>query len=140
VDNTCGPCGAGFPTREDGPCEACEDDDAALVEWIEYSNLTEEILSEFDVVVTDCGGAADIGMCYSFEDVVQMCCATCEAYEDGDEDGESCSSHSCGEGEFCADWGCATCDECHVCEDGVDNTCGPCGAGFPTMEDGPCGI
>jgi len=122
-------------------CEACEDDDAALVEWIDANNLTEEMLSEFNFTVTDCGVVAGIGGCGS-EDVAHMCCATCEAYYYyyyEDSASESCSSHaSCGAGEFCFDGGCSSCDECHFCDDGVDGTCGSCGDGFPTMEDGPC--
>ena len=30
---------------------------------------------------------------------------------------------------------CESCDECHWCQDGVDNTCGSCGEGYPVRED-----
>jgi len=30
---------------------------------------------------------------------------------------------------------CESCDECHWCQDGVDNTCGSCGEGYPVHED-----
>jgi len=30
---------------------------------------------------------------------------------------------------------CESCDECHYCGDGVDNTCGSCGEGYPVHED-----
>jgi len=48
--------------------------------------------------------------------------------------GAACTSHQeCD--EFCYEGQCAPCDECHYCWDGIDDTCGTCGDGFPTEGD-----
>ena len=61
--------------------------------------------------------------------------------------GQQCYEHDdCPESRpFCYisgwDWGarnfgyCESCAECHHCADGVDNTCGSCGEGYPVHED-----
>jgi len=121
-----------FPGTGD---EGCEDNDTALLELIDFYNIAEVIEEEFGFYVTGCEDAVFLGWCGE-EEIVPLCCATCEAYSHGA--GEPCSSHSCGAGEFCFEGHCATCDECHNCSDGVDGTCGSCGDGFPTLEDGPC--
>merc|ERR1719285_1138189 len=58
------------------------------------------------------------------------------------EGGQFCMSHDdCGgDTPFCYEYHCNSCAECHFCHDGVDGTCGSCGDGFPTMQDGPCGV
>ena len=69
----------------------------------------------------------------------------------------ACSSHDecldfCEDGElkpFCYHIGnlvvdgeavgeCSSCDECHGCGDGIDQTCGYCGDGYPTIYPGNC--
>lgn len=53
--------------------------------------------------------------------------------------GEYCNSHddcSSGDNVFCnVNYDCDWCSECHYCWDGIDDTCGDCGDGYPTMED-----
>lgn len=46
----------------------------------------------------------------------------------------ACNSHSecAGSTPFCYEGRCAPCSECHHCHDGIDDTCGPCGSGYPT--------
>ena len=55
---------------------------------------------------------------------------------------DSCLSHAeCVESKpFCYEGVCAPCSECQYCHDGIDNTCGSCGAGYPTREEGPCSL
>jgi len=52
----------------------------------------------------------------------------------------ACNSHSeCGSSApFCYEGRCAPCSECHYCHDGIDDTCGPCGDGYPTRENKVC--
>ena len=51
-----------------------------------------------------------------------------------------CASHDhCSSGDpFCYDGNCASCDECHYCADGVDNTCGPCDPEVYPLYENPC--
>jgi len=56
---------------------------------------------------------------------------------------ECVSSADCEDASFCQSHNklCAACSECHLCHDGVDETCGSCGDGFPLQEDsGNCGV
>merc|ERR1719188_1113004 len=77
------------------------------------------------------------------EPMLKMEFESADANDDGglDEDeftaatqpGSACASHDeCpSEDPFCYEGHCAPCDECHYCWDGIDDTCGTCGAGFP---------
>ena len=51
---------------------------------------------------------------------------------------QNCASHSDCPSHlpFCYEGECTSCDECHYCADGIDETCGPCGN--PIFEEGPC--
>jgi len=53
---------------------------------------------------------------------------------------DRCLSHAqCVESKpFCYEGVCSPCSECHYCNDGIDNTCGSCGTGYPTKEEGSC--
>jgi len=102
-------------------CEGDCDDDSDCV-----SGLT----CYHDDVPPGCTGIAVAGADYCYDDSTTTTQAP----------GINCTSHDeCpGHLPFCYSGLCDYCDECHYCHDGIDNTCGPCGSGFPTRENASC--